>query len=136
MIWSQILLFAPLHVMRDCVVCILKRYLEIWSRYQYCEGFNSINSSTLPWMGIYNYAYSYLFWRKCTKSITSLHGMNIFACFFLSKTNTQYLRMSATYICGIIIFLKLWFLFWMNIVLKNYEFEIYSKWIRKRDILA
>ena len=35
------------------------------------------------------------------------------------------LRMSTTDMCSITIFLKLWFLFKINILLRNYEFEIY-----------
>ena len=45
------------------------------------------------------------------------------------------LRMSIIDVCGITIFLKLWFLFRINKVLRNYEFEIYCKWAYKTDIL-
>ena len=48
---------------------------------------------------------------------------------------TDRLRMSATDICGITIFIKLWFLFRINIVLRNYESEIYCQSC-KRDILV
>ena len=36
--------------------------------------------------------------------------------------------MPATDICGITIFLKLWFSFRLNIDLRNDGFEIYCKW--------